>query len=129
MHDLAFLIHVQRRDWRAAHDAAIALARVYGTPSEVIRRFVAMTSREGVAAFLKTSEVRTRNEAVRGVIPATRIAVLNALNGHDEEALAWLEQAARNRDAELVFALRDPAFDAIRLADRFRVLDRRIHQS
>lgn len=128
VHDLAFLIHVQQRDWRGAHDAAIALARLYDTPADVMRRFVAMPSREGVTAFLKTSEERTRNEAVRGVIPATRIAVLNALNGHGEEALAWLEHSAHHRDAELVFALRDPAFDAIRLADRFRALDRQIHQ-
>lgn len=79
-------------------------SRLHDTPSELMRGFVAMP------------------------IPATRVAALNALNGHGEEALAWLEQFARNRDAEIVFALRDPAFDAIRLADCFRALDRQIHQ-
>ena len=117
---------MQRQDWAAAHTDAIALARLHGTPSAGLERFIARPSQDAVAAFLRTSEERTRTGAVRGVISGTRIALLNVLNGHDEEAVAWLEQSARNRDAELVFALRDPALDALRAFARLRAIERQV---
>jgi DNA-binding winged helix-turn-helix (wHTH) protein/tetratricopeptide (TPR) repeat protein len=128
-HDAAFFIQVQRRDWAAAHTEAIALVRLYGAASDQVQRFVAMPGRDAVAAFLRRSEELTRTRAVRGHVPPTRIAVINALNGHDDEALAWLEQSARNRNAELPLALRDPAFDALRHSDRFHAIDRQVHSA
>jgi hypothetical protein len=50
------------------------------------------------------------------------VATLYATAGEDESALAWLERAVRERDPEVVFGLRNPAFDGVRQRERFRRL-------
>jgi DNA-binding winged helix-turn-helix (wHTH) protein/tetratricopeptide (TPR) repeat protein len=119
LQDLAFLVQVQRRDWAAAQRAIIALVQLEPANPLAGRRWAALPAREAVARFLDATADRMRADALRGHTPRTRLALLTVLAGHTDEALAWLEQAANDREADLIFALRDPAFDVLRGLPRF----------
>jgi len=50
------------------------------------------------------------------------VATRYPISGNDQAALTWLERAVEERDTDVVFGLRNPAFDDVRQRDRFRRL-------
>jgi DNA-binding winged helix-turn-helix (wHTH) protein/tetratricopeptide (TPR) repeat protein len=106
---LSMLIHVDRSDWALA----AAEARTLGAAIE--------PTRTAVLAFLRAradGAARADGMDRRPVWTAT----LYAAAGSTEDALNWLEQAAAERDPDLPFGLRDPAFDALRSNERYERL-------
>ena len=128
-HDLAFLIHLQRGDWAAAHREAAALIKLHGGTSEAQRKFVTLNPEVAVKHFLARSLALTRPEAISGTQPPTRMALVATLGGHTDEALAWLERSVTERDIDLVYALRHPAFDTLRQYPRFQAVERQVRRT
>jgi DNA-binding winged helix-turn-helix (wHTH) protein/tetratricopeptide (TPR) repeat protein len=122
LHDMAFLIHVQRGDWKAAHREAVILADFHRPGTGAASTFATMPDRDAVARFIALSADTTRPEALRGRASNSKAALLSVLAGRNDEALAWLERAAADRESDFAFALRDPAFDVLRGLPRFQTL-------
>jgi DNA-binding winged helix-turn-helix (wHTH) protein/tetratricopeptide (TPR) repeat protein len=118
---LAFRIHLLRNDLASARHESATLAALSDETADVIRQLRTMPPEAAVRAFLGRSADSARLQG-RGGMPASRIALVNALAGRPDEAMAWLERAALHRDAELLSTLRDPALDALRQTPRFRML-------
>ena len=103
---LTLLIHVDQREWAlAAGDAStIGATRV--------------DDADGVRAFVLAAAKRAG-----GITDSSRrpvwTATLYAIAGDDEAALTWLERAAGERDPDILFGLRNPAFDGLRPDERF----------
>jgi DNA-binding winged helix-turn-helix (wHTH) protein len=113
------LVHADQQAWPLAAADAAAIAEAAGG-----MRFGAAAeagTRPAVLEFV-------HREADRGaaVTDETRqpvwTATLYAIAGDDQAALAWLERAVRERDPDVLFGLRNPAFDALREGERFRRL-------
>jgi Flp pilus assembly protein TadD len=68
-----------------------------------------------------------REQATVRYVPATSLAFLNGALGREEEALAALEQACRNREYSLVSAKVFFLFDSFRTHPRFQALLRELH--
>jgi DNA-binding winged helix-turn-helix (wHTH) protein/tetratricopeptide (TPR) repeat protein len=124
--DLSLEIHVQQQSWAAALRDVMALLKLHESLPAAAQRFARLPPREAVARFLQNSADRLRPAVLRGQAPMTRLATLNALMGRTEEALAWLERAALDREADLIFGLRAPAFEALRGEARFDELVSRV---
>ena len=95
------------------------LHAVHATDAHV-REFAAREPRAAVTSFFVESAARFRPGAITGASSGIRLARISALLGNDNEALAWLERARADRDPELLFVLRNPEFQRIRLTPRFR---------
>ncbi len=109
-------IRVVEHDWHEARAAALDLVTLYGAPDEQRQRFAAAEPHAAVLRFLQRSAERSDS------LPPTKVALLHALAGHGREALDWLERAAAERDPDLVYAQRDPAFDAVSTDARFAAI-------
>jgi len=104
-----------------AHRAAAGIVDASGVSREVARGFVADRAIDAIESFLQRSiELNTR---------ATELAGLEALRGRTDAALGWLEQAAWERDPELVWVLRNPEFTRLRALPRFQALDARVRRA
>ena len=116
---LALLIHAQQHRWPLALADADAIAAVWRVrrPSDASGQGV----RESVLAFVKRSADWASTQPAASLRPVW-VATLYALAGNDEAALIWLERAVEERDTEVLFGLRNPAFDEVRQRDRFRRL-------
>jgi len=129
-------IAVARGDWKAAHEAAIAILvssgaaarRRGGAAANVRQRFENADPRDAVERFLRRSVDRMKAERDTHSAP-TRVATLFALLDERDAAIDWLETAAAERDPDLIYALRDPDFDRLRESPRFVALERRIISS
>ena len=62
----------------------------------------------------------------RGYVPPYNIAVIYAQLGDKTQAIAWLEQAYKQRDSKLTYIKIEPAFDQVRSAPQFQNLVRRV---
>jgi DNA-binding winged helix-turn-helix (wHTH) protein/tetratricopeptide (TPR) repeat protein len=106
---LALLIHLDRGDWTQASAAARGMgARVEATERAVLE-FVRHAADR--AAAIEGAERRP-----------VWTAMLYAVAGDGDTAMTWLERAAAERDFDLVFDLRNPAFDAVRSDARYQRL-------
>jgi DNA-binding winged helix-turn-helix (wHTH) protein/tetratricopeptide (TPR) repeat protein len=120
-------IAVARGDWKAAHEAAIAILVSNGAAASVRRRFESDEPRDAVLRFLRRSVEKMQASARDTHISPTRVGTLLALLDDRDAAVDWLETAAAERDPDLVYALRDPDFDRLRDSPRFVALERRLH--
>ncbi len=124
-----FMIHMARRDWPAAHRTAAALVAVSGASEAVQRRFETQDPAVALETFLERSIAMNAAQGPGRRARATHVAALETLRGHPDAALGWLEQAAREHDPDLVYALRDPEFGALRALARYQALDARVRGS
>jgi hypothetical protein len=100
------LIRVEQQDWTAA---SAEIAAIGGRPAATegsVRRF-----------FGNAADFTARTTDAKHT---WWIATLYALSGNDTSALSWLERAIAERDPDVLYALRNPAFDGLRTHDRFR---------
>ena len=116
---LALLIHAQQRRWPLAAEDADAIAALSEERPAIDRS--GRDPRASVLAFVRASADRASRQTAASLRPMW-IATLYAIAGDDEAALTWLERAARERDTEVLFGLRNPAFDDLRQRERFRRL-------
>ena len=115
--------------WGEAHRVALDLMRANGALVETRTAIAREDSRAAVEAFAASS-ARTMHAAVEaGVARATLVAALHALGGDDALAMEWLARAARDRDPDLVYALRDPLYDRLRATPPFRAVVARVTAS
>ena len=124
IHELTLLVRVQQREWTIALAEVQALTELAGASD--VGRPTTMPPRQAVAQFFDRSLDRLRPAGVRGEGSRMRLARIAALGGRDDEALAWLERAIRDRDSDVVSGIRDPAFDALRQRPRFTALEQTI---
>lgn len=117
-----------RTDWNAAHREAIAIVAESGAAPELQRAFAARPPRQAVEGFLRRSLAMLTAPEERRHVPPTRVAALHAMLGDADAAMAALEQAAREKDPDLVYVLRDPEFDILRALPRFLALDARVRR-
>jgi DNA-binding winged helix-turn-helix (wHTH) protein len=108
---LTVLIRADQGAWDEAADAAAGLGQ--SVTASGTDRFVRAAAREAAG--------KDEREGTAGRRPMW-VATLYALGGDPDRALAWLERAARDRDPELVFALRNPAFEPLASQARFRAI-------
>lgn len=115
---LALLIHAQQQRWDLAAEDANALIAVSDdlAPLDEVR-----DPRAAVLAFVRGSADRASRQTAASLRPVW-VATLYAVAGDGDAALSWLDRAVRERDPELLFGLRNPAFDDLRQRDRFRRL-------
>lgn len=106
---LTLLIHADRAEWALAADDASAIGEAIGTDAGEVRAF---------ARRAADRQARVTDASRRPVWTAT----LYAVAGDDEAALTWIERAVGERDPDVLFGLRNPAFDRLRAHDRFRRL-------
>jgi len=104
---VTLLIHADEGQWALAAEDASAIGGTTVDGADAVRAF---TRRAADHAARVTDASR------RPVWTAT----LYAIAGDDEAALTWMERAAAERDPEVLFSLRNPAFDRVRLHERFR---------
>jgi DNA-binding winged helix-turn-helix (wHTH) protein/tetratricopeptide (TPR) repeat protein len=122
---LRLLVHVDQQAWTlAAADAATIAEAEAGADAANSNTFAKIPdagTRPAVLDFARRAADRAA--AVTG---ASRrpvwTATLYAVAAEDEAALAWLERAVTERDPDVLFGLRNPAFDALRGRERFRRL-------
>lgn len=113
------LVHADQQAWELAAGDAAAIAETGGGNA-----FVTTTgegARLAVLAFVRRAADRAAavtDETRRPVWTAT----LYAIAADDRTALTWLERAVRERDPDVLYGLRNPAFDALRGDERFRRL-------
>src|SRR5207249_271429 len=84
-----------------------------GASAAVQRRFEAQDPAVALETFLERSIAMNAAQGPGRRARATHVAALETLRGHPDAALGWLEQAAREHDPDLVYALRDPEFGAL----------------
>jgi TolB-like protein/Tfp pilus assembly protein PilF len=77
-------------------------------------------------AAVALPELEASVEARQYPLGPYAIAALHLRLGHREEALAWLERAALERDGNLLMAAVDPDFDALQGEPRFAALLQRM---
>jgi hypothetical protein len=120
-------VRMHQGDPQAAQREALAILAINGVDEKVRQRFAARDPAEALRRFYATSADMMRDAgADAGRVPPTRVATVYAALRQDDQALAWLERAAAEHDADLVFDLRDPDFDAIRSEPRFRAVEERV---
>ena len=106
---LALLIHLDRRDWTEAAASVGAIGGRVEATEQAVRAFV----REAADRAAKSEGAKRR---------PVWTAMLYALAGDGDNAMTWLERAAAERDFDLAFDLRSPAFDAVRTNARYQRL-------
>jgi DNA-binding winged helix-turn-helix (wHTH) protein/tetratricopeptide (TPR) repeat protein len=119
-------VNVVRGDWPAARKNAQAILAANDVADDVRARFGEKDPRTAVTTFLQRSAENLVARRIRDRISPTSIATIEALAGDRTAALDWLERAAVERDAELVFNLRNPEFDPLHGEPRYRALVTRI---
>ena len=103
-------------------EEAARVVTLLGGPAE--SPFRNLTEDRAMAAFVRGTIEHLEREAVRTpALVADRIGVLHAALGHKEDALRWLEIAARERSTTLPVTLAtDPDLDALRGEPAFQAL-------
>jgi DNA-binding winged helix-turn-helix (wHTH) protein len=116
------VVDVRRRDWRAAQADAAAIMAANGVSESMRQRFLAADPAQVVGVFLQRSAAALEVRAATERDARRRAATIQALLDHDEQAIAWLDRAAAERDPELPYALRNPEFDRLRDQPRYQAI-------
>jgi DNA-binding winged helix-turn-helix (wHTH) protein/tetratricopeptide (TPR) repeat protein len=121
------LVHAYRHAARPG-DAAAEAARVVALLGGPASALSAQPPERAIAAFVRGTIAHLEREGAGAPgLVADRIAVLHAALGRREEALRWLDVAARERSAMLPVTLAtDPDLDPLRDDPAFRALVRRL---
>jgi DNA-binding winged helix-turn-helix (wHTH) protein/tetratricopeptide (TPR) repeat protein len=119
------LVHAYRHAARP-RDAAAEAARVVALLGGPAAALLAQPPDRAIAAFVRGTIAHLEREEAPALV-ADRIAVLHAVLGRRDDALRWLDVAARERSATLPVTLAtDPDLDALRGDPAFRALVRRL---
>jgi DNA-binding winged helix-turn-helix (wHTH) protein/Tfp pilus assembly protein PilF len=121
-----FRAHLQLGATREAAEDARALLRALALPPDRLAAFDSLGPEQAVERFLRGSIRAALSRADRQPLQAEQIALLHAALGERDEALAWLERAARERSPGLVYALGDPELAVLTGLPRWEALRRRV---
>lgn len=107
-----------------AFAAVKALLAVYEAPPHRVAKVTGLPAHAGVVEFFRGRAVNQAGGADSGAaIDPGEVALLFEQAGEREQALAWLERAAREKSRWLFpLATADPVFDGLRNEPRYRAL-------
>jgi DNA-binding winged helix-turn-helix (wHTH) protein len=123
-----FMISMARGDWTAAHRTAAKLVALSGATDAVRQAFESSDDTTALDTFLARSVAITLRDAGARRAHVTQLAALEALRGRADAALDWLEQAEADRNADLLYVLRDPELSVLRPLPRYQQLVARVHR-